>query len=366
MPVDPTFLERLLLYRLDRAPAPALDLFGAAAFEAVGFALDVGVFEALSARPLTPAELAARLGLDANGVRALLGLLEATGYVAAESDGGAYRNTSSTERWLTPAAGTDLGPWLTFWRDLAFPFWREQLETAVREGEPSQTIYEWFGDDPGRWKTAQRGFRAAASLVVDEVAAATDVPAGATHLLDVGGGHGLFAVELCRRHSGLDAVVFDHPAALDAAREERAAAGLEDRVSVRGGDYLTDELGEGYDAVLLFNVVHAHDGAENVRLLRRVADALAPGGRVAVLDQLSGSARTPVGRAGIGFVGLTYLVTLGARTHPFEDVAEWLQAAGFEDVRRTSIRRGGPGNTLVQATKPRGRGRGRVGATGGN
>lgn len=152
-------------------------------------------------------------------------------------------------------------------------------------------------------------------------------------------------------------MVFDHPAALDATRAEIAAAGLEDRVRVRGGDYLTDELGEGYDAALLFNVVHAHDGAENVRLLRRVADALAPGGRVAVLDQLAGSARAPVGRAGLGFVGLTYLVTLGARTHPFADVAEWLRAAGFEDVRRTSIRRGGPGNALVQAAKPRGRGR---------
>lgn len=169
MPVDPNFLERLLLYRLDRAPAPALDLFGAATFEAVGFALDAGVFEALSGRPLTPAELAARLDLDADGVRALLGLLEATGYVAAENDGGAYRNTSATERWLTPAAGTDLGPWLTFWRDLVFPFWREQLETAVREGEPSLTVYEWLGDDADRWETAQRGFRAAASLVVDEV-----------------------------------------------------------------------------------------------------------------------------------------------------------------------------------------------------
>ena len=363
MPVDPNFLERLLLYRFDRAPAPALDLFGAATFEAVGFALDAGVFEALSDAPATSAELAARLGLHEDGVRALCGLLEATGYVV--SDGDAYRNTSSTETWLTPAAGTDLGPWLTFWHGLVLPFWREEFETAVREGEPSRSIYEWFDEEPGRWETAQRGFRAAAALIVDEVADAVDVPAGAARLLDAGGGHGLFAVELCRRHPHLSATVFDHPAALDAAREERAAAGLRDRVIVRGGDYLTDELGESYDVALLFNVVHAHDAAENVRLLRRVSDALAPGGRVAVLDQLAGSARTPVGRAGLGFVELTYLVTLGARTHPFESVAAWLRAAGFEDVHRTSIRRGGPGNTLVEATKPRGRGRGRVGATGG-
>ncbi len=351
MPVDPNFVERLVLYRLNRAPAAVLDLFGAATLEAVTFALDAGLFEALADAPATPADLAVRLDLHEDGLRALLGLLEATGYVAA--DGDAYRNTSMAERWLTPAAGTDAGPWLTFWSDLVFPFWRTELETAVREGGPSQTIYEWFGDDAGRWETAQRGFRAAASLVVDEVVDATDVPADAARLLDVGGGHGLFTTELCRRHPALSGEVFDDPAGLDLAREEIAAAGLGDRVRVRGGDYWTDELGEGYDVVLLFNVVHAHDAAANVRLLRRVADALAPGGRVAVLDQLAGSARTPVGEAGLGFVGLTYRVTLGARTHSFEDVAEWLRAAGFEDVRRTSIRKGGPGNVLVQATKPR-------------
>lgn len=350
MPITPNLLERLVLLRLNRGPGPILDLFGAGAFEAVTLALDMGVFEALSAEAATPATLADRLDADERGLEALLGYLAVQGYV--ERADGRYRTTDMTDRWLVESSPQNFGPWLTFWDDLVFPFWADNLETAVREGGPEQTLYEWLGDDEERWAIAQRGFRAAAAVIADEVADAVDVPDGATTLLDVGGGHGLYAVRLCDRHPDLRATVFDDPAALDVAREEAAAAGLGDRVAVEGGDYETDDLGDGYDLALLFNVVHAHDGPEIVALLERVADALAPGGRVAVLDQLEGSTRTTVGEAGLRFVDLTYLVTLDAQIHATGDLREWLATAGFADVTETAIKRAGPGNVLVQATKP--------------
>lgn len=349
MPLNPNFLERLLLYRLNRGPAPILDLFGAGSFEAACLALDMGVFETLADGDLSLGDLAARLDADEDGLRALLDFLAAQGYVAADDD--RYRNTRMTETWLTAESETNMAPWLTFWNDLVFPFWEAHLETAIREGAPPKTIYEWFDEGPSRWDIAQRGFRAAATVILDEVAAAVDVPDGATRLLDVGGGHGLYAIDLCRRHPGLGATVFDVPAALEAVADEVAASDVGERVTLVGGDYTTDDLGSDYDVALLFNVVHAHDAAANQELFERVATALAPGGHIAVLDQLEGSARMPVGRSGLGFVGLTYLTTLGAETHPFEEVSAWLRAAGFEDVTRTAIRSGGPGNTLVQATR---------------
>lgn len=348
MPVDPNFLERLLLLRLNKGPAPILDLFGAASFETVCLTLDMGLFEELADHDRTVDDLAARLDADANGVRTLLGFLDAQGYVV--EDDGRYRNTRLTSKWLTQASPTNMAPWLTFWNDLVFPFWDEQLETAIREGSPPRTIYEWFDEKPARWTTAQRGFRAAASILVDEVADKIGVPDGATRLLDVGGGHGLYTLELCRRYPALSAVVFDYPDALAIAHEEITSAGLSDRVSTQGGDYWAGEFGGRYDLALVFNVIHAHDGEENTRLFRKVADALDPGGKIVILDQLDGSARTPVGKTGLGFVGLTYLTTLGAETHPFDEVAEWLRAAGFENVRRKPIRRAGAGNSLVEAT----------------
>jgi hypothetical protein len=48
MPVNPNFLERLVLLRLNKGPAPMLDLFGAAGFKSVTLALDMDLFETLA------------------------------------------------------------------------------------------------------------------------------------------------------------------------------------------------------------------------------------------------------------------------------------------------------------------------------
>lgn len=60
MPVTPNLLERLVMHRLNKGPAPILDLFGAASFESVSLALELDLFAALAAvdGPLTAAELA--------------------------------------------------------------------------------------------------------------------------------------------------------------------------------------------------------------------------------------------------------------------------------------------------------------------
>ncbi len=349
MPVNLNFLERLVLLRLNRGPAPMLDLFGAASFESVSLALDLGLFEVLSDAddPLSAEALAGRLNAHPDGVAALCDFLVVEGYLAADGEG--YRTTGMTEKWLTDGSEMNMGPWFTFWNELVFPFWERELETAVREGEPGQSIYEWFDEDPARWEIAQDGFRATASLLVDDVAEAVTVPEGADRLVDVGGGHGLYAMEICRRHPDLSATIFDVEGALAAIRDD-VPAELATRIRTRAGDYRTDDLGDGYDLALVFNVVHAHEPAENVALFERVGDALARGGRVAVLDQWEGSGRTPVGRTGLRFVALTYLATLGATVYDTEDVTAWLEAAGFSNVRRQSV---GPlsGLALVEATK---------------
>lgn len=180
------------------------------------------------------------------------------------------------------------------------------------------------------------------------MADAVTVPAGPARLVDVGGGHGLYAMELCRRHPELSATVFDLPGAVETL-EDDVPEPLADRVDTRAGDYLHDDLGDGDDLALVFNVVHAHAPEENVALFERVAETLAPGGRIVVLDQWEGSGRTPVGRASLRFVALTYLTTLGAAVYAHEEVAGWLSEAGFSDVRRRSV---GPlsGLAVVEAT----------------
>lgn len=348
MPVQPNFLERLLLFRLNKGPAPLLDLFGASGFEAVTLARNLGVFTALDDGQRSAADLATAIDCDPDGIRLLANFLAVQGYLDASGD--EYALTDMTRRWLTGAEGTNLGPWFDFWQELVFPFWRENAAAAVRSGGPAESFYEWLGDDSEQWAVAQRGFRSAASLLAPEVVDAATLPADADSLLDVGGGHGQYSIRFCEQYPELSATVFDLPEALDVAREDAAGAGIGDRVTTHGGDYETDDLGAEYDVVLLFNVIHAHDPAEVQALLERAHDALAPGGRLLVLDQLAGTARMPVPKAGLAFIALTYFVLLDATIHDVADLVGWLRDVGFGDLDRSSFRTA-PGVTLVEASK---------------
>jgi len=346
MPLVPNLLERIVLLRLNRGPGLLLDLVGAAGTRAVATALDAGVFEALNGDPQSVEELAADRGLDADALAALLDFLETLGYV--EQRGERYALTALSRRWLTDAEGSDFGPYLAMWNDLIFPFWDAELGRTLEDGEPSRTIYEWFDEQPARWQTAQEGFRAVGEFAAGKLVDAVSVPDDAERLLDVGGGHGSYSVAFCEAHPGLTATVLDVPDVEAVVAETVADAGMADRVTFRGGDYTEpSDLGAEFDVALLCNVIHAHDAAETRALFEGARGALVDGGRIVVLDQFAGAARTRTMKAALQFIRLNYVTTLGGTVHDLDDVRKWLTAAGFVDVESKSA---GPGTTALVAT----------------
>jgi hypothetical protein len=257
MPLLPNAVEQLILLRLNQGPGALLDLFGAGAFRVVLSAMKLGLFDALAQGPLTGEQLAERLSINERAATTLLATLEAFGYVKRTREG-RYVNTPLTTKWLLGDSPTHLADFLTWWHQLVFRFWDQYFEQAMRDGQPPQTIYEWLESQPDGWKLAQAGFEATARLVVEDVVARIDVPRESKRVLDIGGGHGLYSIELCRRHPEITAAVFDLPVALERAKENRRASGLSDRVQILPGDYREDDLGSNYDLALVFNVIHAH------------------------------------------------------------------------------------------------------------
>ena len=96
-----------------------------------------------------------------------------------------------------------------------------QLDDTVRRGAPAVDARAWLDRRPGGWRDFQAGMLALARMTLDEVVARLRLPAGARRLIDVGGGHGLYAVALYRRHPGLTATDFDLAPASPATLEGR-------------------------------------------------------------------------------------------------------------------------------------------------
>lgn len=324
MPVIPNLMERTYMLRLNRGPGPMLDLFGGMSLEAAMLALDLGVFAALDDEAATPAQLADRLDADETGIRTLLGFLEHTGYVTERN--GRYSLTAMTETWLLESADTSYARYFRFWQEVLYPFWREHAADAIREGEPPLSVYEWLDDHPDLWPTAQAAFELTAELIGDDIAARLDVPDGGT-VLDVGGGHGLYSIAVCDRYPSVSATVFDDSGIQPMAEENVTASGLEDRISFEPGDYETDTFEGIYDIALVFNVVHGNDQETNRLLFEKIANAVRPGGQLAILDQFGDDTRASIVNTGTRFLDLTYLVSLGGRTYHTDTVSEWLDGS---------------------------------------
>jgi 2-polyprenyl-3-methyl-5-hydroxy-6-metoxy-1,4-benzoquinol methylase len=333
-----------IAFRLNLAPVPAAEVLTyPAAARSVMAGVRLGVFARLAQGPVTAAELARALELTPEGTRLLLDSLAAVGHVHRNGD--SYAITNRARRWLDPQSDRYVGTFL----EHSYEYWEwwDNMEEVVRTGR-SFEIHERPPDDP-RWHVYIRGQYELARLSAPEVAKALRLPPKPGKLLDAAGGHGWFSAELCRRHPTLEATVRDLPGSVAVGREIIAEAGMSDRVEHVEGDLATADFGGPYDGALCFNIIHHLTPAQNLALLRRLHEALAPGGTLAVLDLFT----APRGRQPEfgAFLGLFFHLTSAAATYEPGDLFGWLAEAGFERPRKVRIR-SIPVQTLYEARRP--------------
>jgi len=153
-------------------------------------------------------------------------------------------------------------------------------------------------------------------------------------MLDVGGGEGRFVESVGAQARGIDLALFDLPAVGARAQERLAAAGLSARTTIHGGNFLRDPLPQGYDLITLVRVLHDHDDAPALALLRAIHSALPPGGTLLIAEPMAG---TPGAEpAGDAYFGL-YLYAMGSgRPRTPREIQAMLRQAGFSMVRTLS------------------------------
>src|SRR5262249_55599390 len=150
-------------------------------------------------------DLAASLGLDPLPTRLLLDCLRSAGHVTCRA--GRYRLSRSGRRWLHPDSGLSVAQFVAgtadYWR------WRSGLDQVTR-GAPGARHQ---GPPPGAryWRRYRGGKCALAGRSAPGGARKLPPPADPRSVLDLGGGHGWYSAQLCRRHPHLTATVLDLP-----------------------------------------------------------------------------------------------------------------------------------------------------------
>jgi SAM-dependent methyltransferase len=314
---------------LERREAdPFLDTFtGLVAARAVTTAVMLGVFEALHEAPATGAELAGALELDQLGCETLLTALATLGYVALED--GRFANTSVTEAQLVRSSPDSIATFVGEQGDL---HWRvlDLLPEAVRTGRP-YAMHEKRRDESERWEAYIRGLFEVSRAEQDANAALVPV-SQPRRLVDVAGGHGGFAMAMCRRHPGLEATVLDLPPSARVGQEIVREQGFEDRVRFREGDVFELGLGEELDVVSVFNLIHHLPEERNRGLCRMAQAALRPGGCLVIGDSARPEPGEPVSEHG-AISSLLFYAWSHSRNFKPSEIRAWMEEAGFEGVR---------------------------------
>jgi len=286
-------------------------------------ACELGVFAAL-AKGATSEEVAKQIKTDPRATDRLLNALCVLGLVTKR--GGVFRNTAASRRYLVPG-GRDylagVGHTIHMWDT-----WSE-LTAAVRKGRSPLAGLARDGAGTAAFIVAMH-YRA--SRIAPAVVRMLDLK-GVARVLDVGGGPGDYALAFARASHRIHAAVFDLPTVVPLTRRFVAAAGMAERVDVVAGDFEVGALGRGYDLVFMSQILHANSFAANVKLVKKGAAALNPGGRLVVQEFIVDEDRTGPPHA-VLFALNMLVATDGGDTYAEGEIREMMARAGLSEVMR--------------------------------
>lgn len=294
---------------------------------------NLGIFDQLI-EPADAQAVATAIKADPRAVEVLLNALTALRLVRKKGD--RYCNASLSACFLVSGTPHYQGDILKH-ADNLWQGW-SQLDTVVITGRPAaKATFDH--------QSFIMGMHNIAALIAPEVVKAIDVRE-VEHALDLGGGPGTYAMEM-HRQGAATVTHFDLPDTTAIARTMVQQAGL-DGIVFRSGDVLKDDLGNGYDLILLSQFIHAFSPEETLQIFKKACQALRPGGRIVVQEfPLNPSHSAPTQGA---LFSVNMLVnTPGGRCYPAREICALLKQAGC--VRTSS--RLVAGNSLTIARRPK-------------
>ena len=320
----PENLLEWIALRANLAPTPLIDTqvaFNAA--RAIMAAAELGVYETIGRNSKTAHEIAVACNTHAEATKHLLNCLVGIGYLQWNNE--KYSLKTKYHKWLLKESESNLIGKLRF--QLIEWEWMGKLEEYVRTGKP----LDLHGTASEKeWKLYQEGMRDLSINAAKELAPKIPVPKDATTMLDIGGSHGLFSIELCKRHPGLSSTIMELPGAIEAASAIAKRYDTTNRVTHFAGNALTDDLGTAkYDLVMINNVVHHFTDEQNNLLAKKVAHALKPNGIYAIGEFIRAEKPGEGGVVG-ATTGLYFSLTSSSGTWSVSEIEAWQKNAGLK------------------------------------
>lgn len=286
-------------------------------------------FTWLAGNPSNKEGICGHFGFAERPVDVMLTLFAANGFI--ERRGDVFHATATAREHLTGGSPWNLTPYYASLKDR--PITQDFLK-VLKTDKPAN----WGGDQAALdWHKAMeteafsKSFTAAMDcrgLYLGQALAKQLDLTGRRHLLDIGGGSGIYACSLVAHHSGLCATVFEQPPVDRIARKCIEERGFSDRVGVAVGDMFKDALPADCDVHLFSNVLHDWGTAEVKQLLAISHRALPSGGLLVIHDAFINADKT--GPLPVAEYSALLMHSTQGKCYSVGEYADLLSEAGFE------------------------------------
>jgi len=292
-------------------------------------AFELDVFSVIGEKTMTSAEIAKRAKTNERGMDRLLNALCALGLLTKKN--GKFANKPLSRKYLVrgrPDFLAGLGHSVDLWNSWS------TLTQAVIHGS---TV---INKGPLKRKGSRlSGFIAAmdqrASAQAKETIKKLDLT-GVRRTLDIGGGSGAYSIALAQAKKDLRATVFDLPGVIPLTRAYVGKSKVAPRIDFIEGDFHRGGFGTGYDLILLSAIIHMNSLPDNLRLFKKAAQALSPGGRLVVQDYIMSEDRTQPDQGAIFALNMLTRTEAGD-TYTQREIRTLMKKAGLSGMIRIKM-----------------------------
>jgi SAM-dependent methyltransferase len=299
------------------------------------------LFSPLGDGPLTADQIADALGVGVTKLRPLLYALVASGLLVFEGE--RFANTEVATHYLVRSSPRYLGGM----HELLSEMWEavSQTSASIRSGIP-QAKHDYAEASEEDLAQILRGLHPGTIAAAFAMLKRYDFSSFRA-LLDAGGGSGGVAITIAENCPQIEATIVDLPSVTPITRrfvERSPAAG---RIRVASADLVRETVEGIYDVAILRAFIHVLGPEEARQALKRVGQALSPGGYIYILGAVLDDSRlSPPGTVSFNLVFLNVYDAGEAYTE--QEYRRWLEEAGFGHIERVILP---DGNSIIAAQK---------------
>jgi len=297
-------------------------------------AAQLGIADQMRDGARSAEELAKAVGVQPQRLLRLLRALASVGVFAEDASGHfGLSELGETLRSDRPDSMRDFA--LMMVDSVNWEAWNALGDGIEAEATPFEKVFgkgcfEYLAEHPEDEAVFARSMASISAMENPAVAAALDLSEVGT-LVDIGGSAGHLLATVLGHHEGVRGTLFDMPQIV-----EKAKAGpfltnpaIAERVSFASGDFFRS-VPEGADAYMMKYILHDWNDDQCVQILSNCREAMAPGGRIYVVDSVIEAGNGPQWGK---LLDINMLVLTGGRERTAAEFGALFDRAGLQVER---------------------------------